>query len=74
MVELKASQIYKYMQEYQRQHRYPPTQREIMAALGMHVQTVQDRLKLLESVGAIVRRRYSERGAYIPSEPNQYGG
>lgn len=73
-MELKAKKVYEYMQEYQREHRYPPTQREIMAALGMQAEALQERLRLLASVGAIVHRRYVPRGAYIPSEPNQYGG
>ena len=64
--------VYNFMRDHQREHGYPPTQREIMAGLRMSSQTVIDRLQALESVGAIERKRYAPRGAYIPSEPNQF--
>jgi SOS-response transcriptional repressor LexA len=60
------------MQEYQRQHGYPPTLSEIGDAIGLTKSPVCGILNELENTGAIVRLRYYPRGSYIPTEPNQF--
>jgi SOS-response transcriptional repressor LexA len=68
-----TDRVYQFMQAYQRQHKFAPTQSEIKQALGIKSSgSLCAILDQLEAAGAIERRPGSPRGSYIPTEPNQF--
>jgi SOS-response transcriptional repressor LexA len=65
--------VYQFLEAYQREHGYSPTQTEIADGIGVrsksYVNLLLDRLTVQ---GRIRRRYYVPRGSYIPGEPNQF--
>jgi SOS-response transcriptional repressor LexA len=68
-----TDRVYQFLLEYQRQHKFAPTQSEIRQALGIKSSgSLCPLLDQLQAAGAIERRPCSPRGSYIPTEPNQF--
>ena len=62
-------EVLSFLRKYQRQHRIPPTQREIAQGTKWLLQTVSDTIRYLGGQGIIVHKPRSPRGAYLPDEP-----
>ena len=65
-------EVVSFLRRYQRQHRIPPTQREIAQGTRRSLQTVSNVIRYLGGQGIIVHKPKYPRGAYLPDEP--YGG
>jgi len=60
-------EIYNFIEEYIEKHRLPPTRREIAAAIGVSLNTVQYHIAALEEEGMITRLPGLSRGI-LPNE------
>jgi DNA-binding MarR family transcriptional regulator len=69
---LRVNAIYRFLQQYQRRHKYPPTQAEIADEVGATASQVHTAINKLVGMGAVERRPRYPRGSYIPTEPNPF--
>ena len=68
----KQQQIYDYILSFTAQHGYPPSVREIGAAMGLKSpSTVHFHLKGLEEAGMIVKAEGKTRAITLPAAPNR---
>ena len=68
----KQQQIYDFIQSFTAEHGYPPSVREIGAAMGLKSpSTVHFHLKGLEEAGMIVKAEGKTRAITLPAAPNR---
>ena len=68
----KQQKIYDFIQSFTAEHGYPPSVREIGAAMGLKSpSTVHFHLKGLEEAGMIVKAEGKTRAITLPAAPNR---
>lgn len=71
----KQQKIYDYIQTFSAEHGYPPSVREIGAAVGLKSpSTVHFHLKGLEEAGVIIKAEGKTRAITLPARPAGGGG